>query len=72
LPLPLGGLRKSSNISSSSSHNSFDDDVCGSIDVDVNDAPGKPVEYGDIFHGTGAFVFEAAAADGLECVFFAS
>ena len=38
-----------SNISSSSSHTSLLDSVVGSTDVDVSDAPGRPLEYGETF-----------------------
>jgi len=30
--------------------------------VDVREAPGRPVEYGDTFHGTAAFVFTSDTA----------
>ena len=50
-PFPVGGLEMASYISSSSSHTRRDGWVPkeGSTDVDVRAAPGRPVEYGDMF-----------------------
>ena len=45
--LGLGGFWKSSNMSSSSSNMAGVDAVWGSMEVDVNEAPGRPEEKGD-------------------------
>lgn len=34
----------------------------GSTAVEVSEAPGKPFEYGDTFHGTGSLDFTATTA----------